>query len=162
MNSVFLGLGTNLGDRTVNLKKAAEKIEEYIGNIVKSSSVFETEPWGFDSKNEFLNLVLRVETVFSPYMILGQILLIESMFGRIRGVNQYTSRVIDIDLLLYEDMVINEKALVVPHPLMHERKFVLVPMCEIAPEMIHPVLNVSFNNLLELCKDNSSIRVYLP
>jgi 2-amino-4-hydroxy-6-hydroxymethyldihydropteridine diphosphokinase len=161
MNIVFLGIGTNLGNKAENLSEAIDMIGENIGPVVGSSSVYETEPWGFETKDEFLNMVVKVETKLSSFTIFKNIILIESLLGRRRSENRYSSRVIDIDLLLYEDQIINEKGLIVPHPLMHERKFVLVPLCEIAPDMMHPVLNITFASLLESCKDKSYVRVYL-
>ena len=158
MKRVFLGIGTNLGDREANLKEAIAKIEEYIGMLLVSSSVYETEPWGFKTDSEFLNIVLKVETDLSPSGLLGRILMIESQFGRIRGEKQYSSRVIDIDILLYEDQVIDEESIKIPHPLMHERKFVLVPLCEIAPDMLHPEKKESFSSLLQNCKDKGKVR----
>jgi dihydroneopterin aldolase/2-amino-4-hydroxy-6-hydroxymethyldihydropteridine diphosphokinase len=158
MNVVFLGIGTNLGNREGNLKKAVAGITENIGTVVKSSLIFETEPWGFQSGNEFLNMVLKVETTLTPSGLLGRILMIEALSGRVRGEKQYSSRVIDIDILLYDDMVIEEESLKIPHPRMHERKFVLVPLCEIEPEMIHPVLKKSFASLLKSCRDKSKVK----
>lgn len=158
MKFVFLGIGTNLGNREKNLKEAVERIEESIGPVVKCSSVYATEPWGFQTEDEFLNMVVKVETKLTPSGLLGRILMIESLLGRIRGKQQYSSRVIDIDLLLYADMIIDEKSLKIPHPLMHERKFVLVPLCEIEPEMVHPVLKKSIASLLKSCKDKSKVR----
>ena len=160
--NVFLGIGTNLGNRAENLKDSVARIEKYIGTIHESSSVFETEPWGFETNDQFLNMVVKVETKYSPSMILDEILKIESLLGRVRGEDLYSSRVIDIDLLLYEDQIINERNLIVPHPLMHERKFVLVPLCQISPEMKHPVLKVTFASLLESCDDKGSCKIYKP
>ena len=158
MNIVFLGIGTNLGNRENNLKDAIAKIEECIGKVVGSSSIYETEPWGFHTEDEFLNMVVKVETDLSPSGLLGRILMIESLLGRLREGRQYSSRVIDIDILLYDDLIIDEKSLKIPHPLMHERRFVLVPLCEIGAEMIHPVLKKSFSSLLELCQDKSKVK----
>ena len=158
MNIVFLGIGTNLGNRGNNLKEAVSLIEEHIGQVLKSSFIYETEPWGFQSGDEFLNMVVKVETKLIPSGIMERILMIESLMGRVRGEKQYSSRVIDIDILLYERMVIDEKNLKVPHPLMHERKFVLVPLCEIEPDMVHPVLNKTISSLLKSCKDKSKVR----
>lgn len=157
MNIVFLGIGTNLGNRENNLKEAVARIEEHIGPVLKSSSVYETEPWGFQSGDEFLNMVVKVETKLIPAGLLERILMVESLLGRVRGEKQYSSRVIDIDILLYEGMVIDEKSLKIPHPMMHERKFVLVPLCEIEPELVHPVLNKTFVSLLKSCKDTSKV-----
>lgn len=161
MKIVYLGIGTNLGNREANLKEAVVRIGEHIGQVVKSSSVYETEPWGFNSKDEFLNMVVKVETKLSPSGLLGRILMIESMLGRIRGEKKYASRVIDLDILLYEDFIIDEVSLKIPHPLMHERRFVLTPLCEIAPEAVHPVFNKSIASLLESSRDNSKVRKYI-
>lgn len=160
MKIVFLGIGTNLGSRENNLEQAVERIVEFIGPVLKSSSIYETEPWGFQAKDEFLNLVVKVETDLTPSGLLGRILMIESLMGRVRGENRYESRLIDIDILLYEDMVVDEESLKIPHSLMHQRRFVLVPLCELAPEMIHPILKKSCAELLEICEDKSEVRKY--
>jgi 2-amino-4-hydroxy-6-hydroxymethyldihydropteridine diphosphokinase len=161
MKIVFLGIGTNLGNRKSNLEQAVARIEEYIGPVLISSSIYETEPWGFQAKDKFLNQVLEVETELSPSGLLGRILMIESLSGRTRSQKQYTSRLIDIDILFYEDMIFNEESLKIPHPLLHERKFVLVPLCEIAPDLIHPVLKKSAVELLGMCEDNSKVKKFL-
>jgi 2-amino-4-hydroxy-6-hydroxymethyldihydropteridine diphosphokinase len=162
MNKVFLGIGTNLGNRKANLRKALEMIGKHIGTVINSSSVYETAPWGFDSEDDFLNMVVMVETTHTPSEIMKKINTIESMLGRERNQDRYSSRVIDIDILLYDDLVINENGLKIPHPLMHERKFVLVPLCELAPDLIHPVFGKSMSNLLEECRDRSKIRPPSP
>ena len=158
MKIVFLGIGTNLGNRENKLSEAVEMIREDIGPILGTSSVYETEPWGFQSADQFLNMVIRVGTNLPPSEVLNSILAIESSAGRKRSANQYVSRIIDIDILFYEDLVIEEENLKIPHPLIHERRFVLVPLCDIAPEMIHPVFGKTFAELLEVCSDTSSVR----
>jgi len=157
MSKVFLGIGTNLGDRERNLEVAIEKIGEHIGNILQTSSVYETPPWGLEAENDFLNMVVSVETSHSPAEIIKNIAVIESMMGRERNQDRYSSRIIDIDILLYDDLVITEKGLKIPHRLMHERKFVLVPFCELAPDLIHPILKKPMRVLLEECRDRSKI-----
>ena len=157
MNKVFLGLGTNLGTREANIEKALARIKEYIGPVTKSSSLYETEPWGFESDEQFINMVVRIDTGLNPGDLLQEILNVEFFLGRKRGGTQYTSRVIDIDILLFGEKIINENKLKIPHPRMHERRFVLEPMCEIAGEEIHPVFGKSFAKLLEECKDESKI-----
>jgi 2-amino-4-hydroxy-6-hydroxymethyldihydropteridine diphosphokinase len=160
MKKVFIGLGSNLGDRMEYLREAKSMIGELIGPVVTESAVYETEPWGFESDNEFLNMVLCAETDLSPSGLLGRILMIESQLGRIRSEARYSSRNIDIDILLYNSEIINETALIIPHPRMQERRFVLVPLNEIAPELKHPVLKKSIKALLEECKDNSKVELH--
>src|SRR5437763_1725378 len=140
MKRVFLGIGTNLDDRENYLKEAVAKIEEFIGRVTASSSVYETASWGFVAENEFLNIVVKAETDLAPNDLLEKIHMIETLLGRVRNEKRYISRVIDIDILFYEDLVIDEISLKIPHPLMQDRKFVLVPFFEIEPELVHPVL----------------------
>src|SRR4030043_595504 len=158
----FLGLGTNLGDREENLRKAIAMIGESIGTVVLCSSVYETEPWGFQSENEFLNAVIKVKTSLKPSGLLGRILMIEAQLGRLREGKGYSSRIIDIDILLYGNEIIKKKGLQIPHPLIQDRRFTLVPLCDIAPEMVHPVLRKTFKELLEECKDESSVKKINP
>jgi 2-amino-4-hydroxy-6-hydroxymethyldihydropteridine diphosphokinase len=157
MNKVFLGIGTNMGDRSANLKEAVAQIDEVLGRVIKTSSVYETEPWGFEAKEQFYNMVVEAETMQSPSRILGAILMIEAQLGRLRTEKRYSSRNIDIDILFFNDMVMNEEALTIPHPHLHNRKFVLVPLCEIAPAFIHPVMKMSVAELLNSCNDRSRI-----
>jgi 2-amino-4-hydroxy-6-hydroxymethyldihydropteridine diphosphokinase len=160
MKKVYLGLGSNLGKRESNLAEAYALIDNRVGLIVKSSSVYETEPWGFNSDDRFLNTVIETETELSPSGMLETILKIETLLGRIRGDKQYTSRVIDIDILFYENLIIDEISLKIPHPHLHKRMFVLVPLCEIAPQLIHPVFNKTIASMLESCEDKSKVRKY--
>jgi len=157
MKKVFLGLGSNLGDRVNNFQEAKIRIGESIGKIVSESSVYETEPWGFKSDKKFLNMVICAETDLSPSGLLGRILMIESQLGRIRYETQYASRNIDIDILMYNNDIVDEAALKIPHPGMHERRFVLAPLCEIAPDLLHPVLKKSIKELLESCPDTAKV-----
>lgn len=162
MQNVFLGIGSNIGNREENLKKAVVKIEELTGLPAISSSIYETEPWGFESEDKFLNIVIRVNTEVLPSQLMKDILAIEDELGRIRTGQQYSSRIIDIDILLYGCRVIVQRNLVIPHPRLHERKFVLSPMCEIASQIYHPVLKRSMEYLLQNCEDNSRVEVYGP
>ncbi len=146
---MYLGLGTNLGDKEQNLHLAIKYIEERIGNIISLSAFYTTAPWGFDSDNSFLNAVICVETAFLPFELLDVTKSIESLLGRKRKSMQgvYADRLIDIDLLLYEDFVISTKELTLPHPLMEQRLFVMEPLAEIAPGLLHPVLRESMLDL---------------
>ena len=161
MKIVFLGIGTNLGNRELNLEQAITRIEEFIGPVLMTSSIYETEPWGFQAEDKFLNLVVKAETKLTPSGLLGRILMIESLMGRVRGPNRYSSRLIDIDILVYEEMIIDQESLKIPHPLLQERRFVLVPLCEIASEMIHPVLKKSYAKLLEICEDKNEVKKFI-
>jgi 2-amino-4-hydroxy-6-hydroxymethyldihydropteridine diphosphokinase len=158
--NAFLGIGTNLGDREVNLQEVLVRIEESIGEILAVSSVYETEPWGFESKDWFLNMILFIRTDLKPSGLLGRLLIIEALMGRVRDEKDYKSRIIDIDILLYENETISEPGLTIPHPRLHKRRFVLVPLCEINPDGIHPVLKKSFASLLSECQDKSKVVLY--
>ena len=157
-NYVFLGLGTNLGDREALLNKALELITESVGPVSASSGIYETEPWGFKSGNNFLNMVAQVHTDLNPADLLKKLALIENQLGRKRGSRKYVSRTIDIDILLYGDRVIDRPDLKIPHPLIHERRFVLVPLCDLAPDLLHPVLNKTFAVLLKECRDHRNVK----
>lgn len=133
MHTVYLSLGTNLGDKEANINRAIEKINDSVGTVLRTSSFIETEPWGFDSSNTFLNAALCVETNLSPEQLLNATQLIEREMGRThKSVNRvYHDRLIDIDILLYDDITISTPALTIPHPLMQERDFVMIPLREI-------------------------------
>lgn len=149
MAKVFLGLGTNLGDKRNNLLTAVTNIEEKIGKVTSLSSFYETEPWGFESDNSFLNATLCVETLLEPIAILRIIKEIEVEMGRTqKSVNKvYSDRPIDIDILLYDDMIMESDELTIPHPLMTERDFVMKPLVEIAGDVVHPILGKKLGEL---------------
>lgn len=140
MAQVYLGLGTNLGDKEMNLQQAINKIQEQIGKIISLSAFHLSEPWGFTSSNVFLNAVVCVESNESPFQLVDTTQSIEKEIGRkaksIDG--NYSDRLIDIDILLYDDLILHTEKLTIPHPLMTKRDFVMIPLCEIAPQLIHP------------------------
>lgn len=137
MATLYLSLGTNLGDRRSNLETALTHIAHEVGTVISSSDVIETEPWGFDSSNSFLNMAVKVETLLQPLEVLHATQDIERQMGRSeKSVNrEYKDRLIDIDLLLYDDIVMNTPELTIPHPLMYQREFVMKPLLQIAPEL---------------------------
>ena len=161
MKKVFLGLGSNLGDRLYNISTAAMLIEKHAGEVIASSSMYETEPWGFEADNKFINMVICVITDLSPSALLGRLLMIEAKLGRLRCEGKYISRTIDIDILFYGDEVINDNVLKVPHPRLHERKFVLTPLMEIAPGLMHPVMKKDVTNLTDECTDKSGVLLFV-
>lgn len=157
MNKVFLGLGGNLHDRVDNLLKAREFIQKKCGSIVCASSLYETEAWGTSSQNKFLNQVILLYTSLRPEELLQAVLQIERDMGRLRTMEQYSDRLIDIDILFFNDIHLQTEDLTIPHPMIALRKFVLVPLCEIAPDWVHPSLNTSLQKLLDLCEDELEV-----
>lgn len=138
MATMYLSLGTNLGDRQGNLSRALELIGREVGTVVSASDIIETEPWGFESSNRFLNMAVKVETNLQPLEVLHTTQEIERKLGRTqKSVNrEYHDRMIDIDILLYDDLVMNTPELTIPHPLMYQREFVMKPLTQIAPELV--------------------------
>lgn len=151
-NLVYLGLGTNLGNRMINLERARTLIQERMGAILLQSSVYQTEPWGLKDQPEFYNQVLLLETGLAPGAILDLILQIEKEMGRIRHL-KWDRRLIDIDILFYNQEVIQLDRLTIPHPLMEKRNFVLAPLAEIAPGFLHPVLGKTIRELAQASAD---------
>ncbi|SKC10573.1 2-amino-4-hydroxy-6-hydroxymethyldihydropteridine diphosphokinase [Dyadobacter psychrophilus] len=154
--SIFLSLGSNLGDRKVVLESAREQIAKRVGLISSKSSVYETEPWGLPDQPAFLNQVIRVETELAPEEVLRIILDIEHELGRVRY-ERWGARVIDIDLLYYNALVLDSARLTLPHPRLQDRLFNLIPLAEIAPAFVHPSLKKTSLELLESCTDNGVV-----
>lgn len=157
MIKLYILLGGNLGDKQKFFSEARTRLSQHVGTITNQSAIYETEPWGFESDDIFWNQVLEISTALSPKKVLQQTQHIELELGRIRKANQYDSRIIDIDILFYDDQVIELENLIVPHPRIQERKFALVPINEIAPELIHPVFQKSIRQLLDECPDLLSV-----
>ena len=161
MNTVFLMLGSNLGDRPGNLERAREKIIEDIGILTGISSIYESEPWGFRHETDFLNQCLIVESALQVDEILSRTQNIEVTLGRERTPHTCLARVIDVDIIFFNDEIINQTGLIVPHQALHLRRFVLVPLAEISPDLVHPELCKSISELLEECSDPLSVRPFL-
>lgn len=154
----FLQLGTNKGDKFENLERAKYLIKSIIGNIISESSVYETEPWGYLDDETYLNQVIKVETQNSPKKLLKNCLDIESRLGRTRLKNEYEPRTMDIDILFYENEIIQQENLEIPHPRLHERMFVLSPLMEIEPDYTHPGLHKTIQELHKTCTDKGWIK----
>lgn len=158
-NTIYLLLGSNLGDRIQILSNAGELIMQRVGQITSKSSIYETAPWGVLNQPSFLNQVLEVTTQRAPEDVLRIILEIEHELGRVRY-ERWGARVIDIDILYFQDFIIDSARLTVPHPRLHERRFTLIPLAEIAPDFIHPVFKKNSIQLLKECADISEVIMY--
>lgn len=152
----FLSLGSNLGDRIANLKAAVADLGAAGTVIRRISSVYETEPVGYLDQPWFLNIALALETSLAPRELLGRCLEIEAVHGRVRSFRG-APRTLDVDILLIGDLVVNEPGLTIPHPRMAERRFVLAPLAEIAPDVLHPVCRQTIGALLKSCADASRV-----
>jgi 2-amino-4-hydroxy-6-hydroxymethyldihydropteridine diphosphokinase len=154
---VYLALGTNLGNRLLNLNTAINNLTPQM-NVKKKSPVYETPPWGFADQPAFLNQVVQVETYEGPEPLLKHLKRLETALGRVPNF-QNGPRLIDIDILFYDDLVLNTASLVIPHPRLHERTFVLAPLADIAPELIHPVLHKSVREMLAGISSDEVVKV---
>lgn len=159
MNNVYVQLGGNLGNRKGFLDKACELISEHIGTVVKKSMIYESTPWGVDNQGYFLNQVLLIKTRFNPFELLEKILEIEKIMGRIR-LEKWGERIIDIDVLFYDGIILETETLCIPHSHISKRRFVLKPMNDIASEYLHPKLNQTIAELLEKCLDDEKVELY--
>lgn len=160
LNDAVLLIGGNVGDRLRLVGHATAMIQEHVGSVLYSSSVYETEPWGFVSDSLFLNQALLVQTELDPMQLLDKCQYIESQLGRIRTLSNghekcYLSRTMDIDIIFYNSEIIETTRLQVPHPRMHLRNFVLRPLCDIIPDFVHPVFGKTVNQLFQQCDDAS-------
>jgi 2-amino-4-hydroxy-6-hydroxymethyldihydropteridine diphosphokinase len=162
MVQVFIGIGSNLGDKIANIKLAISKINSELGIVVAQSGLYESEPWGFDSSEMFVNGVLEIQTVYSAKKLLEGLKKIESDLGRkVKTERVYTDRLIDLDILYYGDISIHINDLEIPHPRIYDRRFVLEPLVEIAPNFIDLKFNKTMKELLNGCSDVSLLKKIL-
>jgi 2-amino-4-hydroxy-6-hydroxymethyldihydropteridine diphosphokinase len=157
MSTAYLLIGGNLGNRIAYLQQAIGLIQQTCGNIVHSSAIYETAAWGLTEQPSFYNQALALETSLAPEALMQQLLQIEEQMGRKRMVKM-GPRIIDLDILLIDDLVISSGLLTLPHPALPFRRFALLPLCEIAPSLIHPVLHRSISQLLEECTDELDVQ----
>ena len=160
MEISYLMLGGNVGDRMDYLRRSVELLRRDAGRVIAASSVYESEPWGFVDSRWFLNQAVVMETHLAPLCLLKCIQQIEQMLGRQRTCEGYHARTVDIDILLYGNRAINIPELVIPHPRMTERMFVLQPLAELAPDMKHPLLRHTMAYLKEQCADRNQVNVF--
>lgn len=161
MESCYVLFGSNMGDKENIFAEACLLINNRCGAITAVSSSYESEPWGFEASDWFLNRLIVVDTDLNPEAMLRELLAIEAELGRVRHPEKegYTSRTADLDILYYGQRVIVTPTLTVPHPRLHLRRFALMPLCEVAPELMHPVFQVTQRELLHRCTDQSIVRV---
>ncbi len=152
MSKVYLSIGSNKGNRSVLIIKAIDEIEKKIGKIISRTSIYQSKSWGFDS-NDFYNLSLLIDTDIEPKSLLINLKKIEKSMGREDIDGSYSDRFIDIDILFYDNIIIDSEDLKIPHPKIEIRKFVLVPMLEIADDYVHPILNKTIRQLNNECDD---------
>ncbi len=162
MNTAIILQGSNAGDRLKMLQESREMIMDKIGILVNESSLYESEPWGFDSEVWFLNKVLHIETQLYAHQLLDALLEIEQKLGRVRhpSSNSYESRTIDLDILFFNDDVIHSQDLDVPHPKIHLRRFVLLPLFEILPDWYHVEKALTVSQLLDCCLDKTQVNIF--
>ncbi len=175
MNEIYLLLGGNIGNRQRILHLAAKEIEKSVGKILKKSKLYETQPWGNENQDNFLNQVIFAQTWHTPKKLLDEILKIEKLLGRVRGKRKWSKRIIDIDILFYlknqkgvkdallkgENIILKTDDLEIPHPRIHLRNFTLVPLNEIAPWVFHPVLKKTVSELFAACTDDLKVESVL-
>ena len=157
MNLIYLSLGSNLGRRQQHIEEALKLIQNRIGGIEHVSRFYESEPWGFSSAYNFCNCCLALRTTIDPLPLMDRLFEIEHEMGRRRDGMGYSDRVIDIDMLFYGDMQMDHPRLKLPHPSMGDRRFVLAPLAEIAPLLIHPVAGINIAQMLQACTDQSDV-----
>ena len=161
MNKVYLLLGGNIGNRLDNLERAKHLLEKQVGKVIKDSKVYETASWGNTDQPDFLNQVVLIETKLAAEKIMEQILLIEKTMGRVRA-KKNASRIIDVDILFFNEEVIETKNIIIPHPQIQNRNFVLYPLNELSPQLKHPVLKKTIHDLLLQCDDTLAVYIYKP
>ena len=159
IENIFLGLGSNQGDRELNLKNSIKLLNSRVGKVLNTSGIYESEPWGVKNQNYFLNQVIEIETHIDPNDLLNICKNIEYDMGRKPEI-RWGKRVIDIDILYYHSKIINQEKLIIPHKLMHERKFVMIPLNDLNENHLHPILKITNKEILNKCIDSCNVKYY--
>jgi deoxyguanosine kinase len=163
MHICYLSLGSNLGNREEHLENARRMLQEQGLVFLAVSPLYQTEPWGFETSMYFLNQVIKAGSDISAGELFRIITDVENCLGRVRSDGgAYENRVIDIDILFYDDMILNSTQLEVPHPRIAERRFILEPLASISPEMVHPLLKKTIRDLLDECNDKGLVKIFIP
>lgn len=158
-HQVVLSVGCNMGDCCLAFLMASARLEEEGIRLIRKSSLFITQAWGNTNQNDFLNQVWIAETTLTPEALMATLKSVEGFLGRVNH-EKWQSRPIDIDILFFDDLIINNNDLKIPHPFLAERKFVLIPLAEMLPEMIHPEIKKTVQQILNECSDNSTVTIY--
>ncbi|MDY6436295.1 MAG: 2-amino-4-hydroxy-6-hydroxymethyldihydropteridine diphosphokinase [Bacteroidales bacterium] len=160
--SVLILLGSNMGDREALIDKACDMIAGRCGLITAKSGIYESEPWGFEAEQWFLNQVIQLTTALEPDELMGRLLSIEKELGRDRSIvhQGYASRPMDLDILYFGDQIVDTQMVTAPHPRLQQRRFTLLPLCDVAADMLHPVLKLTNRQLLECCQDEGKVKLY--
>tara|TARA_B100000427_G_scaffold9580_1_gene8271 strand:+ start:201 stop:701 length:501 start_codon:yes stop_codon:yes gene_type:complete len=160
-HNCYISIGSNIGDRVINCRNAIKKISVW-ANITIVSSFYETEPWGYSDDKYYLNAVFKIETSLSPYELLHKLKVIEQEMGRRKKPDNvvYQARIIDLDILFFDDIIINDIDLIIPHPKLYNRKYVLKPFLEINPDFICPFTKKTLVNILHESLDDSQVNIY--
>ena len=159
IENIFLGLGSNQGDRELNLKNSIKLLNSRVGKVLNTSGIYESEPWGVKNQNYFLNQVIEIETHIDPNDLLNICKNIEYDMGRKPEI-RWGKRIIDIDILYYQSKIINQENLKIPHKLMQERKFVMIPLNELNENHLHPILKITNKEILNKCIDSCNVKYY--
>lgn len=157
---MYLSIGSNLGDRRKNLSDALTHLETDSDKVVLISPIYETEPWGNPDQPHFLNQAVLLSSELVPADLLVKIHKIEEKCGRVSGNIRYSARTLDIDILFYDDLILTSDNLTIPHPLLHRRRFVLIPLSDIAPDLRHPVMNRTIKDLIRYCDDHTMVKPF--
>jgi len=160
MNTAYLSLGSNEGNRIQWMEQALDMLSTNCGEIIKKSSIYETAAWGLGDQPDFLNMAVKITTNQTPEKLLAEIHIIEQRLGRQREV-KWGQRTLDIDILLYNNEHTNSPELTIPHPYLQDRLFTLVPLAEIAPDYVHPIFKKTITQLQEECKDKLEVRLFI-